>query len=416
MLRYRYRVYPTIDQQAAISRLFGCVRVAYNDALAARKSHYATTGQYLPTKMVSAALTAAKQTPEREWLTEVSSVPLQQAIADLDSAYRNFFDCVTRKRKGKKVGPPQFRRKSAAGSARFTSNARFKLRQVNTSRALLNLPKIGDLPVVYSRPLPAAPTSVTLIREADGRYYASFVVNPAQELTVVARDPTQMASARSAGVDLGLTDFAAITYSDGSREKIDAPRFYRKTQRKLARAQRELARRMKGSRNRAKARVKVAKVHRKIRDQRLEFTRTLAVRLARENQTVAVETLNIGGLAKTRLGKSIHDAGWARFITELNHAGDKYGCAVLGIDQWMPTSQVCSCCGVKDGKKALAVRVWECSGCGARLDRDYNAAVNIMLAAGLAESLNDCGGNVRLALASAVPGEAVTALWLQPNR
>ena len=179
MLRYRFRVYPTLDQQQAIGRLFGCVRVAFNDALALRKAHYAQTGTHLPNKAVSAALTASKRTPEREWLNEVSSVPLQQALRDLDAAYRNFFSSLSGKRKGKRVAPPRFRKKSTSGSARFTANAQFRLRQVNTHKALLSLPKIGELRVAYSRALPATPTSVTLIREADGRYYASFVVNPA---------------------------------------------------------------------------------------------------------------------------------------------------------------------------------------------------------------------------------------------
>ncbi|WP_211879119.1 RNA-guided endonuclease InsQ/TnpB family protein, partial [Pseudarthrobacter albicanus] len=213
---------------------------------------------------------------------------------------------------------------------------------------------------------------------------------------------------RTAGLDLGLTDFAAITYSDGTREKVPAPRFDRKAQRKPARAQRELSRRVKGSKNRAKARARVAKIHAKTRDLRQDFTRKIAVRLARENQAVAVETLNITGLARTRLAKSIHDAGWGVFINELTHAGLKYGCTVLRVSQWEPTSQVCSACGIRDGKKPLSVRVWACGGCGTVLDRDYNAAVNIMLAAGLAESLNDCGGDVRLRLAGAVPVEAVT--------
>ncbi|MHA7305631.1 RNA-guided endonuclease InsQ/TnpB family protein [Arthrobacter sp. TMN-49] len=277
------------------------------------------------------------------------------------------------------------------------------MRQVNTGKVLLFLPKIGELRVAYSRILPAAPTSVTLIREAGGRYYASFGVNP---------EPATMAtptSQRTAGLDLGLIDFAAIAYIDGTREKIPAPTFYRKAARKLGRAQRELARRVKGSKNRAKSRIKVAKIHAKIRDDRQDFTRKIAVRLARENQTVAVETLNIKGLARTRLAKSIHDAGWGAFINDLTHAVQKYGAAIIGISQWEPTSQVCSVCGAKDGRKALGIRVWECSDCGSHLDRDYNAALNIMLAAGLAERLNDCGGNIRLRLAGAIPQETVTA-------
>ncbi len=137
MIRYRYRVYPTPDQQVLIGQLFGCVRVAYNDALALRKTHYTATGEHLPSKFLSAALTASKHALEREWLNEVSSVPLQQALRDLDTAYRNFFSYVSGKRKGARVSPPRFRKKSASGSARFTSNARFHIRQVNTGKALL---------------------------------------------------------------------------------------------------------------------------------------------------------------------------------------------------------------------------------------------------------------------------------------
>jgi transposase len=276
MLRYRYRVYPTIDQTADIGRLFGCVRVAYNDALAIRKTHHAATGAHLPTNVVSAALTASKRTPEREWLNEVSSVPLQQALADLDTAYRNFFSPAAGTRKGRKAGPPRFRKKTASGSARFTSNARFRVRQVNTGKAVLTLPKIGDLRLAYSRPLPAAPRSVTLIREADRRYYASFVVNP---------EPGTAA---------------------------------------------------------AQARARVAKLHAKTRELRQDSTRKIAVRLARENQAVAAETLNITGLARTSLAKSVHDAGWGVFITELTHAGLKYGCTVLGVSPWEPVGAWCA--------------------------------------------------------------------------
>lgn len=404
MIRYRYRVYPTPGQQVLIGRLFGCVRVAFNDALALRKAHYAATGAHLSSKVLSAALTASKRTPEREWLNEVSSVPLQQALRDLDTAYKNFFSSVAGKRQGSRIAPPRFRKKSTSGSARFTSNARFSLRKVNTRKALLTLPKIGELRVAYSRVLPAVPSSVTLIREASGRYYASFVVNPDPAATGVP--PTM--STRTAGLDLGLIDFAAITYSDGTREKIPAPQYFRKSQRKLARAQRELSRRMKGSKNRAKSRIKVAKIHAKIRDDRQDFTRKIAVRLARENQTVAIETLSIKGLARTWLATSIHDAGWGVFVNDLIHAGSKYGATIIGISRWEPTSQTCSVCGIKNGRKALGIRVWECPECSTLLDRDYNAAVNIMLAAGLAESLNDCGGNVRLRLVGAIPDEAVT--------
>lgn len=346
-------------------------------------------------------LTEAKKTPERAWLAEVSAVPLQQALRDADRAYRNFFDSLKGKRRGRKVGAPRFKAKRGKQSARFTRNAGFKIEQTTHGVGFLTLPKIGRLRFNLSRPLPAEPSSVTVIREADGRYYLSFVV----EAPASAPPPV---TGRMAGVDVGLTDLATIAYSDGSREKITNPKWLRTTERTLARAQRALSRKQKGSKNRDKARHRVAVLHRKVREARTDHHHKLARRLIDENQVVAVETLNVAGLARARLAKSVHDAGWAALIRLIQEKAVHHGRTVHRVPQWEPTSQVCSVCGVKDGKKPLSVREWTCAQCGSRLDRDYNAAVNIMLAAGLAESLNACGGDVRRALACVNPGEAGT--------
>lgn len=405
--RYRYRAYPTKQQEVALGRVFGCVRVVFNDAIAARNAAR-EQGARIPTaSMLSKRLlTDAKASPERAWLGEVSSVPLQQALADADRAYRNFFQSLSGRRKGKRVGAPRFKsRRDRVQKARFTKNAWDKktgIQITHTSHGVghLMIPKVGRVRFASSRDLPSPPSSVTVIREGDGRYYLSFVV----EVAEVALPAT----ARVSGIDLGLTDLAAIVSSDGTREKIANPRHLRRKERALARAERSLSRKTKGSANSEKARVKVAVLHRKVRETRLDHHHKLALRLVHENQVVAVEGLSIQGLARTRMAKSIHDVGWGILLRLIEEKAEQYGREVVRISQWEPTSQVCSCCGVKDGKKSLKIRVWTCPACVVVLDRDYNAAVNILVAAGLAETLNACGGNMRLALASAIPNEAGT--------
>jgi len=377
-LRYNYRLYPTPGQQQALTRAFGCARVVFNDALGARQEAFAARLPYLTDAELSARLTAAKATPERAWLSEVSAVVLQQALTDLNVAYRNFVGSVTGKRKGPKVGPPKFRsRKDRRQAVRFTRNARFQV----LPGGKLRLPKIGDVPVRWSRALPSAPSSVTVIKDAAGRYFASFVV---------ATEPGPLpATERVLGIDLGLTHFAVL--SDG--RKIASPRFLRRAEKKLRRAQRALSRKEKGSKNRDKARVKVARAHERVTDARRDFQHQLSTTLIRDNQAVAVEDLAVKGLARTRLAKSVHDAGWSAFVAMLEYKARLYGRAFYRIGRFEPTSQVCSACGTRDGPKPLGVRAWQCRECGAWLDRDVNAAINIAKAAGLAVSA--CGAQVR---------------------
>ena len=189
-LRYNYRLYPNGPQREALARAFGCARVVFNDALAARQAAYEAGEPYIPDAAMSAALTAPKETPERAWLGDVSSVVLQQALADLNTAYRNFLASVTGRRKGPRVAPPRFQsRKDRRQAVRFTANSRFRV----LGDGRLRLPKIGDVEVRWSRDLPAAPTSVTVIRDAAGRYFASFVVQADRE----PRCPRLTASAGS---------------------------------------------------------------------------------------------------------------------------------------------------------------------------------------------------------------------------
>ena len=321
---------------------------------------------------------------------------LQQALADLNTAYRNFFASAAGTRKGPRGAPPRFRsRKDARQAIRFTRNARFTI----TAGAKLRLPKIGDGPVRWSRGLPAGPSSVTVILDAAGRYFASFVVEAGE-------DPLPGAGAGAeVGIDLGLTHFAVL--SDG--RKVANPRFLRRAERKLRTAQQALSRKAMGSSNRAKARVKarvkVARVHARVADTRRDWLHKESTRIIRETQAVYVEDLCVAGLGRTRLARSVHDAGWSAFTAMLEYKARKHGRTFAKIGRWEPTSQVCSACGVKDGPKPLSVRQWACAACGTVHDRDVNAARNI-LAAGRADRLNARGGDVRPGPALAVAGEA----------
>ena len=390
-LRYSYRLYPTPGQCAALTRAFGCARVAFNDGLHARQEAFAAGLPYITDAELSARLTAAKVTPERAWLGEVSSVVLQQALADLNTAYRNFFASVTGRRKGPKMALPRYRsRKDTRQAIRFTRNAKFSV----APGGKLRLPKIGDIQVRWSRPLPSAPSSVTVIKDSSGRYFASFVVR-------TERDALR-AAGPVVGIDLGLTHFAVL--SDG--RKIASPRFLRRAEKKLKREQGKLSRRQDGSKNRDKARIKVARAHAQVADARREFHHQLSTALIRDNQAVAVEDLAVTALARTRMAKSVHDAGWAAFVGMLEYKARLYGRKLYRIGRFEPTSRMCSACGADDGRKPLHVRAWSCRSCGVWLDRDVNAAVNVARAAGLAVSA--CGAQVRPGLALAQRGEAGT--------
>jgi putative transposase len=390
-LRYGYRLDPWPRHQIAFGKAFGCARVVFNDGLAAREAARAAGEPYLTDAQLSARLTKIKKTPERVWLHEVSAVVLQQALADLNAAYRNFFASHNGNRNGPKVEKPRFRsRKDHRQAIRFTANARFRV----LANGKLRLPKIGDVPVRWSRPLPSEPSSVTVIKDSDGRYFASFVV----EVNPIALPETES----MVGIDLGLGHFAVL--SDG--RKIAAPRFLRRAGKQLKRRQRELSRKQKGSRNRSKARRKVARAHAKVADARRDFHHQLSTRLIRENQAVAVEDLAVRALGRTRLAKSVHDAGWSSFVSMLEYKARLHGRTVIKIGRFEPTSQTCSACGAKDVPKPLHVRTWQCRACGTWLDRDINAAVNVAKAAGLA--VTACRAQVRPGPVPAQRGEAGT--------
>jgi putative transposase len=306
-------------------------------------------------------ITQAKRTRERAWLAEVASVALVQACQDARRAYRNWFDSRSGRRKGRRVGRPRFRTKHGRQSIRLTRNG-FALHG-----ARLYVAKVGEVRMRWSRALPSVPSSVTVIGEPDGRFYASLVVE---------RDPTPLPPvARTAGIDLGLASLAVVAGSDGTVEAVANPRYLRTAQRRLARAQRSLSRKQKGSANHVKARMRVATVHRKVRDRRAGHHHKLALRLLREHQVVAVEDLCVAGLGRTRLAKSVHDAGWATLVRLLEDKAAQHRRRVVKIGRWEPTSQTCSACGYRRGPQPLGVRAWACQACGVAHDRDVNAAV-----------------------------------------
>jgi len=378
-VRYRYRAYPTVGQQQVLARTFGCSRVVFNDALRLREELYAAGQKLTDSQIQTRVVTDAKRTAERGWLAEVSSVALVQACQDARRAYKNWFDSLSGKPKGRKAGKPRFRKKSSRQSVRLTRNG-FAFRDSGR----VYLAKIGDVKVRWSRQLPSPPSSVTVIREPDGRYYLSFVVERAARPLPVIEHET--------GIDLGL-DRLVVT-SDG--EIIANPRFLRTRLRKLARLQRAASRKQKGSANRTKANKRVAVQHRKVRNARLDHAHNTALRLIRDNQAVYAEDLAVSGLARTRLAKSVHDAGWSQLLRLLAEKASYRGRTFHQIGRFVPSSQICSACGRLDGPKPLSVRSWTCP-CGTVHDRDVNAAKNI-LAVGQTERLNASGAPVRPAV------------------
>lgn len=394
--RYRYRIEPSLVQRSMLARTFGCARVVFNDALRCRDHAYRAGEKISPTEVQRQVITLAKTTEQRSWLAEVASVALVQSVQDAHRAYRNWFDSMAKRRKGRRVGRPRFKsRKDNRQSFRLTRNG-FSLRP----NGRLYLAKIGDVKVRWSRELPAEPSSVTIIREPDGHYYASFVVEV---------QPTPLPPAQTeAGLDLGIARLATIATSDGQRLDVANPKHLVAKLRKLRRLEREKARRVKGSANRAKTRRKVAVQHGKVARARRDYHHKQALTLVRDNQAVHVEDLNTAGMVRNRrLARAISDAGWAQFVRLIEEKAERHGRTVVKVSRWLPSSKTCSNCGHVMAVMPLKIRVWTCPECATRHDRDHNAALNI-LAAGQAERRNACGAGVSPPPREAVGEEAGT--------
>jgi putative transposase len=356
--RYQYRIYPTDQQRQSLAQLFGCVRVAWNDALALCKQSERKPKSAELQKIV---ITQAKQSEERAWLSDVSVVPLQQSVADLETAFKNFFDSCKGKRKGRKAGYPKFKKRTNNQSARFTLRG-FSMKEDGG----VYLAKIGIVNPIWSRSLPSEPSSVTVIKDCANRYFLSFVVE-VQPIQSEAKNP-------SIGIDLGIQTFAVM--SNG--EKTESPS-YKKPYQKVRKLQRKLARQPKNSKRRNITRIRIAKLHNRIADTRKDFLHKLSTKIVNENQVIILEDLNVSGMVKNRkLSRGISQQGWREFRTLCEAKSEKFGREFKVISRWEPTSQVCSDCGFKWGKIDLSIRSVLCLSCGTEQDRDENAARNIV--------------------------------------
>lgn len=360
---YRFRFYPTAAQEKILARTFGCARFAYNYMLRQRTDAWFQRKEKVGYHETSAMLTALKKTPEHAWLNEVSSVPVQQALRHLQTAFSNFF--------AKRTAYPTFKRRDGVQSAEYTTSA-FKWDGKQLRIAKMD----AALNIRFSRTLPKAATvtTVTVSKDTAGRYFVSMLCSDDVQAKPEA--------AGKVGIDLGLTHFAILS----TGEKVASPKAFATIESKLARAQRALAKKQKGSANRRKAKLKVARLHAKVADTRKDFLHKLSTRLINENQVIAIETLAVSNMQKNPcLAKSISDASWYEFIRQLEYKAQWYGRTLIGIDRWYPSSKRCSNCGHTVKAMPLKVREWSCPECGTNHDRDINAARNV-LAAGLAVS------------------------------
>ena len=353
---YKYRFYPTQEQQLLLAKSFGCARFVYNRFLALRNQAY--QDHKINVSYVDAAflLTLDKQKDELSFLKEVPAVVLQQSLRNADTAYSNFFK--------KKAKYPRFKSKWDKQSIRFLPNGFNYDGKYSITLAKMDSP----LKIKWSRTIPrgAKIKSVTVSKEPSGRYFISFLCEDS-----VAQKPK---TDKTIGLDWGLKDF--VTTSDG--QKITAPKHYRQLEKKLAKVQRELSRKQKGSNNRQKARVKVAKVHAKVTNQRKDFLHKLSSSIAHENQVICIEDIAVKNLSRNRhLSKSVMDSGWGEFVRQLEYKSQWYGRSLVKVDRFFPSSKTCSHCGCIKEHLNLSERNWTCSECGVVHDRDYNASVNI---------------------------------------
>ncbi|MDB9493684.1 RNA-guided endonuclease TnpB family protein [Spirulina major CS-329] len=367
---YRYRFYPTAEQENLLRRTLGCTRLVYNRALFARTEGWYERQERIGYKETSALLTEWKKEEEFSFLNEVSSVPLQQGLRHLQKAFTNFWAGRARY--------PNFKKKRNGGSAVFTKSAfRWK------DGELLLAKCTEALPIRWSRQLPqgAEPSTVTIKLEPSGRWFVSLLVD-----VEIDRLPVR---SNKVGIDLGISSL--VTLSTG--EKVANPKTFKAKYKRLRKAQKSLSRKSKGSNNRQKARLKVAKLQAEIADTRKDFLHKLTTQLVRDNQVIAVEDLAVKNMVQNhKLAQSISDASWGELVRQLEYKCEWYGRELIRIDRWFPSSKRCSSCGHIVEKMRLNVRDWVCPECGCHHDRDINAAINI-LAAGQAVSV--CGATVR---------------------
>ena len=373
---FRYRFYPTPEQETFLRRTLGCARLVYNKALAARSEAWTTGKKSIGYAKQSRDLTAWKKTPELSFLNDVSSVPLQQSLMHLQTAYSRFFKRVSKY--------PAFKKKARGGSASFVKSG-FRFEDGQLTLAKMDAP----LDIRWSRSLPtgADPSSVTVSLDPAGRWHVSLLCD----------DPTVKPLPRlqtAVGIDVGITSLATLS----TGEKIANPRHDEKELSRKKLLSRRLAKKQKGSKNRFKAGLKLARLQAHISDRRRDHLHKLSSRLVHENQVIVVEDLNVSGMVKNhKLARVISDAAWRMLFSLLAYKSEWRGRTFLKVDRFFPSSKTCRCCGHVVDRLALDVRSWTCPNplCGVVHDRDENAAHNI-LAAGLAVARDSevCGPDV----------------------
>jgi putative transposase len=369
-IRYRFRFYPTPPQERVLARTFGACRFVYNWALRARTdAHH--VGENVNYNASSSALTQLKKQKRTAWLNEISCVPTQQALRHLQTAFRNFF--------GKRTGYPSFKKKHGPQAAEYTLSA-FKYDAANRN---LTIAKLGLLDVHWSRTFTSTPTTATITKRSDGRYFITLVLDEP-----VAPLPK---TGESIGIDLGINRLA--TLSNG--EHVVNPRLSQKKARKLAKAQRVLARRKKGSHRRDRQRIKVARIQSQISDSRLDHMHKVTTDIVRRFDTICIEDLNVCGMVQNHcLARALSDASMGQFARLLEYKCDRYGKTLAKVDRFFPSSKRCHDCGHIVERLPLSVREWACPECGAVHDRDENAAQNI-LAEGHSDRVNAQGDRRR---------------------
>jgi putative transposase len=356
---YKYRFYPTPEQEQILTQTFGCVRFVYNSVLRWRTDAFYQQQLKVGYVEANAKLSRMKKDPELAFLSEVSSVPLQQCLRHQQTAFKNFFEG--------RAQYPTFKSKRHRQSAEFTRSA-FKYRDGKLYLAKSKTP----LDIRWSRELPGEPSTVTISKDSAGRYFVSCLCEFEPSTLPVTSNMT--------GIDLGLKDL----FITDKGERVGNPRHTARYAARLAKAQRRLSKKKLGSANRAKARQKVAKLHAKISDCRQDNLHKLSRRLINENQVICVESLKVKNMIRNpTLSKAIADAGWGEFVRQLAYKADWAGRSLVAIDQWFPSSKRCSGCGHTLSSLPLSIRQWDCPECGMSHDRDINAATNIK-AAGLA--------------------------------
>jgi putative transposase len=354
--RYLYRFYPTDQQQQSLVELFGCVRVVWNDALALCRQSKTKPKSAQLQKLV---ITQAKLTEERKWLSEVSNIPLQQSVADLNTTLKKFFASCKGKRKGRKVGYPKLKKRTNSQSAPFRIGG-FSFKGDGVYLAI-----IGIVKPIWSRQLPSEPSSVTVIKDCANRYFLSFVVE-IEPIQTKAENP-------SIGIDLGIKTFAVM--SNGEKAESLS---HKELERKIRKWQHKLARQPKDSKRREITRLKIAKLHNRIADTRSYFLHKLSTKIVNENQAIVLEDLNVWGMVKNRqLSRAISQQRWGEFRTLGEAKSEKFGRQFIVVGKWEPTSQVCSNCAFKWGKLDLKTRSIQCLDCQKIHDRDEKAAKNI---------------------------------------